>query len=148
MDSGIKMTSRALSNTRVRIKEDTDVVVACQKGRLLAKEFGFSMVEQFVTVTAISEIARNIVNYASSGEIKFDVIEQGLRHGLRIMATDVGPGIPDLKMALQDGYSTGTGLGLGLSGAKRLMDEFEITSEVGKGTIITMTKWRIADGEW
>ena len=134
-------TRYTLNYTRIKIEAVTDVVVACQKGRQLAKKSGFSTIDQFITVTAISEVAHNIVNYASCGEIRLDVVEQGRRHGILVTATDVGPGIPDLETALQDGYSTGAGLGIGLSGAKRLMDEFEITSEVSKGTTITMTKW-------
>jgi len=139
------MVTQTLSHTCIKITGDTDVVVACQKGRILAKKFGFSILDQFITTTAISEIAHNIVTYASNGEISLTVIAQDHRHGLRVIATDAGPGIPDLAMAMQDGYSTGVGLGLGLSGAKRLMDEFEITSAVGKGTTITMTKW---GAEW
>lgn len=134
--------TRTLIKTRVPIHNKVDVVVACQKGRMLAQAYGFSTNEQYITVTAISEVAHNIVNYAQRGEIALDIIEQGKRCAILIVATDSGPGIPDVPEALKDGYSTGAGLGLGLSGAKRLMDEFEIVSEVGKGTTVTMWKWR------
>lgn len=134
--------TRTLIKTRVAIHNNVDVVVACQKGRMLAQAYGFSTTEQYITATAISEVAHNIVNYAQHGEIVLDVIEQGKRCAILVVATDFGPGIPDVPQAMQDGYTTGAGLGLGLSGAKRLMDEFEIVSEVGKGTTITMWKWR------
>ncbi len=134
--------TRTLIKTRVPIHNQVDVVVACQKGRMLAQAYGFSTNEQYIAVTAISEVAHNIVNYAQQGEIILDIIEQGKRCALMIVATDSGPGISNVPEALKDGYSTGAGLGLGLSGAKRLMDEFEIVSEVGKGTTVTMWKWR------
>lgn len=134
--------TRTLTKTRVAIHNDVDVVVAIQKGRMLAQAHGFSTNEQYITVTAISEVAHNIINYARCGEITLDIVEQGKRCAILIIATDAGPGIPDVQQALKDGYSTGAGLGLGLSGARRLMDEFEIVSEVGKGTTVTMWKWR------
>jgi serine/threonine-protein kinase RsbT len=116
-------------------------VLACQKGRALAAQLGFSTNDQVVVVIAISEIARNIFDHARQGEIILGSAQQNDRCGIVVIARDEGPGIPDIKRALQDGYSTGTGLGLGLSGAKRLMDEFEIVSNVGKGTMIVMKKW-------
>lgn len=125
------------------IVTDTDIVVASQRGRMLAKEHGFSITDQFITATVISEVAHNIMDYAQRGEIIVNIIEEKKRHGILVIATDKGPGIPDVDLALQDGYSTGSGLGLGLSGAQRLMDEFEIVSEVGKGTTITMKKWKM-----
>jgi serine/threonine-protein kinase RsbT len=103
---------------------------------------GFSSDDQVVVVIAISEVARNIVRYAQTGEIILAPVRQEHRHGVVVTARDEGPGIPDIEQALQDGYSTGGGLGLGLSGAKRLMDEFKITSQVGKGTMIEMIKWK------
>jgi serine/threonine-protein kinase RsbT len=108
----------------------------------MAAEAGFSGSELTVIATAISEVARNIVNYAQSGEILLQRLQRGMQTGLLIVASDHGPGIPNLALALQDGYSTSNGLGLGLPGAKRLMDEFEIVSEVGKGTTVTMRKWK------
>jgi serine/threonine-protein kinase RsbT len=95
-----------------------------------------------VIATAISEIARNIVMFAKRGELTVSVVTENGRTGVTVLARDIGPGIPDVARAVQDGYSTYGGLGLGLPGARRLMDEFEIISEVGKGTTVTMTKWR------
>lgn len=130
------------NETRIPIRRDTDIVLACQKGRTLAAQQGLSNNDQVVIVIAISEIARNILLYAGHGEIALIPVQQDHRSGVMIIARDQGPGIPDIGRALQDGYSTGGGLGLGLSGAKRLMDEFEIVSTVGQGTTVTMRKWR------
>jgi len=125
----------------VLIARDGDVVTARQKGRELAMEVGFAGSDLTIIATAISEIARNIVVYAERGEITFNTVSEDDRRGLVIIATDSGPGIPDIEQAMQDGFSTGKSLGLGLPGAKRLMDEFDIVSEVGRGTTITMKKW-------
>lgn len=136
------MAEHITLKTRIAIADAGDIIVASQKGRLLAREFGFSTIDQFITATVISEVAHNIVAYAVQGEILLNIIEDDARRGLLLIASDEGPGIANIELALQDGYSTGSGLGLGLSGAKRLMDEFEIVSEPGKGTIITMKKWQ------
>ena len=125
----------------VPIRADVDVVVARQKIRGLVSDLGFSGSELTLIATAISEVARNIVIYAGSGQIVLRVVQRGLRRGILIIARDRGPGIADIERAMVDGYSTSRGLGVGLPGSKRLMDEFEIVSEVGKGTEITMTKW-------
>jgi serine/threonine-protein kinase RsbT len=101
----------------------------------------FSISELTAIATAISEVARNIVIYSGTGEIALRIVEQGQRRGLALVARDRGPGIADIERAMQDGYSTSRGLGLGLPGSKRLMDEFAVSSEVGKGTVVTMTKW-------
>lgn len=127
---------------RVPISSDIDVVSARHEGRALAQSMGFSTVEVTLIATAISEIARNIAVYAGSGEVVVDTVRDGDRSGILIIASDRGPGIPDIDRALQDGYSTGKSLGLGLPGAKRLMDEFEIVSSPGEGTTITMKKWK------
>ncbi len=136
------MPDETVRKISVSIRGDTDVVVACQKGRALAARLGFSSDDQVIVVIAISEVTRNIVRYARTGEIILSPIRRGDRRGIVVVARDEGPGIPDIEQALQDGYSTGGGLGLGLSGAKRLMDEFEIVSTVGKGTTIEMRKWK------
>jgi anti-sigma regulatory factor (Ser/Thr protein kinase) len=128
--------------TRVSVSTNADVVVARQEGRKIAARAGFRATELAVIATAISEIARNIVKFAKRGEVVVSVITENERTGVTVVARDVGPGIPDVERAVQDGYSTYGGLGLGLPGAKRLMDEFDIVSEVGKGTTVTMTKWR------
>ena len=125
----------------IPIDSEIDIVTARQKGREMAARLGFSSTEMTLIATAISEVARNIVEYARDGEISLSVAAQGDKRGVVVIACDNVPGIPDIKLAMQDGYSTGKSLGLGLPGAKRLMDEFEIVSEVGKGTKITMKKW-------
>lgn len=126
---------------RVPIRIDSDIVTARLEGRAQAAQCEFSPGDQTVIAAAISEVARNILLYAQTGEILLKPVIQGERRGLVVIAEDHGPGIPDVGLALQDGYSTSGGLGLGLPGAKRLMDEFEITSANGKGTTITMKKW-------
>jgi serine/threonine-protein kinase RsbT len=125
----------------VPIRADVDVVVARQKIRGLVSDLRFSGSELTLIATAISEVARNIVSYAGNGEIVMRVIQRGQRRGITVVARDRGPGIADIERAMKDGFSTSRGLGLGLPGSKRLMDEFELVSEVGKGTEITMTKW-------
>ena len=125
----------------IRIACDGDVVTARQMGRGLASEVGFKGSDLTLIATAISEIARNIVVYANRGEITFSLIGSGARRGILIVAQDAGPGIPDIAEAMRDGFSTGKSLGLGLPGAKRLMDEFEVASETGAGTTVTMRKW-------
>lgn len=131
---------------RLAIGSDVDIVGARQKGRELAAECGFSLGDQTVIAAAVSEVARNIVLYARSGEILFRTLSDGDRHGLMVVARDDGPGIRDIARALQDGFSTSGGLGLGLPGAKRLMDEFEVVSGPGRGTTVTMKKWRRVSG--
>lgn len=126
---------------RVPIERDADIVIARQKARELAVLVGFPATEQTVVATAVSEIARNILRFAERGEIYLSLIDQP-REGLRVVARDTGPGIADPALAQTDGYSTYHGLGLGLPGARRLMDEFELFSQPGRGTTVTMTKWR------
>src|SRR5512140_1698293 len=126
---------------RVPIGSDSDIVIARQKGRAMAERVGFTGSNLAVVATAISEVARNIVEYAKQGEIVLKSVNQGGRAGLIVVARDEGPGIPDIALAMQDGYSTAKGLGLGLPGARRLMDEFEIVARVGRGTTVTMKKW-------
>jgi serine/threonine-protein kinase RsbT len=131
------------AEARVPIATDLDVVTARQKGREMAVAGGFSTTDQTLIATAISEVARNIVNYAGAGEISLSAIvdaDRG-RRGLLVIARDAGPGIADTTLAMRDGYSTANSLGLGLPGAKRLMDEFELTSRLGAGTTVTMRKW-------
>jgi serine/threonine-protein kinase RsbT len=130
------------NETRVAITRDADIVTARQKGRDLAAAAGFAGSDLTIIATAISELARNIVLYAQTGEIVLDVIEGSGRRGILVVARDEGPGIADIEQAMRDGFSTGNSLGLGLPGARRLMDEFEIVSELGKGTTVTMRKWK------
>jgi len=126
---------------RVPILSSSDIVTARQAGRLLASQLRFTPAELTLIATAISEVARNIVEYAGKGEIVLEVGQNHARRGLIVTARDNGPGIRDLARALQVGYSTGKGLGLGLPGVRRLMDEFKIDSAAGKGTTVTMKKW-------
>jgi serine/threonine-protein kinase RsbT len=125
----------------VAIASDTDIVLARQEGRRLAAELGFSTGDLTVIAAAISEIARNVLEYAGTGEVLLRLVEQRGQRGIAIIVRDEGPGIPDVGLAVQDGFSTSGGLGLGLPGARRLMDEFEVHSEPGKGTTVTMRKW-------
>ncbi len=125
---------------RIRIGSDGDVVLARQAARELAARLGFSRTELTVIATAVSEVTRNIVRFADAGEVVIELVEQP-RCGVRVVARDTGPGISDVEQALADGYSTYDGLGLGLPGARRLMDEFSVVSDPGKGTTVTMTKW-------
>jgi serine/threonine-protein kinase RsbT len=130
-----------VSGKLVQINVDIDIVTARQEGRMLASQLGFSSSEQVFVATAISEAARNILQYAGKGTITLSIMEEGNKRGILIVAQDAGPGIPDIEQALIDGYSSSGGLGLGLAGMKRLMSELEIISEVGKGTTLILRKW-------
>jgi serine/threonine-protein kinase RsbT len=129
------------TEVHVRILSSADIVTARQQGRALAAQVGFSQSNLTIIATAISELARNIVEYAKEGEVIITLISDANKKGVEVVAMDQGPGIADVSTVMRDGYSTGKGLGIGLPGARRLMDEFEIASEVGKGTIVTMKKW-------
>lgn len=124
------------------LRAEDDVVRARQAVRSWAVEMGFSLVDQTKLVTAASELARNTVVYGGGGTLRMEALEDGMRKGLRLEFADQGPGIPDLEKALRDGYTTGNGLGLGLGGARRLVNEFAIESQVGEGTRITVVKWK------
>jgi serine/threonine-protein kinase RsbT len=126
---------------RVVVRREVDIVLACHKGRALAERAGMPGNDQAVVVIAISEVARNIINYADRGEIVLSAFGRNGKRGISVVARDEGPGILNIERALQDGYSTGGGLGLGLAGAKRLMDEFRVLSQPGRGTTIVMKKW-------
>lgn len=123
------------------IAEEADLIVARQTGRQLAGEAGFRGSDLTVIATAISEVARNILVYAKRGEIRISVVSQEGRTGICVVAADQGPGIADVEKAMEDGFSSGNSLGLGLPGARRLMDDFSIESALGKGTTVTMRKW-------
>ncbi len=130
----------ALDEVHVAINCDADIVTARQAARELASRLGFSRTDLTILATAVSEMTRNIVRFAGTGEVVIELID-GPRRGVQVVARDTGPGIPDVDKALADGYSTYDGLGLGLPGARRLMDEFAVVSEPGRGTTVTMTKW-------
>jgi serine/threonine-protein kinase RsbT len=127
------------------VASDGDMIPARAEGRALADRLGFSRTDATLIATAISEVGRNILVHAGSGEIVLSVLHDNGREGLEVVASDSGPGIRDVDAALQDGYASRGGLGLGLPGARRLMDEFEIDSRVGEGTVVTMKKWRDRD---
>ncbi|NQT69468.1 MAG: anti-sigma regulatory factor [Desulfobacteraceae bacterium] len=126
----------------VGINKSEDVIMARQVAREMAKELDFGLADQTRITAAVSELSRNIYHYAGTGRVVVKVLSESAKKGMEIIAEDKGPGIPDIEMAMQDGYSTGKGpLGQGLPGSKRLMDEFEIKSEVGVGTTVTIRKW-------
>jgi len=127
--------------TSIPVRSDADVVFARQKGRELAAALGFGPTDLTLVATAISELTRNIVLYAKRGRIVLKGIERDGRLGIMVVARDDGPGIPNVARALESGFSTSGGLGLGLPGVKRLTDEFDIVSEVGRGTTVTVKKW-------
>ena len=126
----------------IPLRSDQDVVVSRHLVRKAAQELGFSLVDQTKLVTAASELARNTVKYSEGGELRIERLTNGARVGLRLVFVDGGPGIPDLGLAMTDGWSSGNGLGLGLTGARRLVNEFEIESKVPGGTRIAITRWR------
>jgi serine/threonine-protein kinase RsbT len=134
------MTMTAL-DTVIAIDGTDDIVAARQAGRELATKLEFSLTDVTMITTAISEVARNISTYAGRGKIRLGVTQRHGRQALTVQAIDSGPGIADVERALEDGFSTSSGLGLGLPGARRLMDDFELESEVGVGTTVTMWKW-------
>ncbi|MER6508571.1 anti-sigma regulatory factor [Nonomuraea sp. NPDC003560] len=123
------------------IAGSADVVMVRQIVRTLAIEAGLSLVDQTKIVTAASELARNALVYAGGGDVRIDLVENGRKRGLKLVFSDDGPGIPDLDKALTDGFTTGGGMGLGLGGSRRLVDEFDLISAPGKGTTVTVTKW-------
>jgi serine/threonine-protein kinase RsbT len=124
------------------LKNSNDVVLARQKVRQWSIELRFSLVDQTKLVTAASELARNTLDHGGGGQMRIEELNSGARSGLRLIFTDQGPGIPDLELALKDGYTSGSGMGLGLGGSKRLVNEFSIQSQVGKGTEITVVRWK------
>ncbi|MDB9512096.1 anti-sigma regulatory factor [Kamptonema animale CS-326] len=124
------------------IKTAADVVLVRQAVRKLAVEQGLSLVDQTKIVTAASELARNTLDYGGGGQLQLETLQEGNRRGVRLTFEDKGPGIPDIDLALKDGFTTGGGLGMGLSGSKRLVNEFNIVSRVGEGTTITIAKWK------
>ncbi len=131
-----------LKSDTLPIRSDQDIVRVRQAVRLWTVELKFSLVDQTKFITAASELARNTFEYGGGGTVRLDTIQERGRNGLRLTFEDRGPGIPDLDLALKDGYTTGGGMGLGLSGAKRLSNEFEIHSKVGEGTRIAITRWK------
>lgn len=138
--------AKAVSDPKIEacvlVASDTEIVSARRQGRTLAEQMGFSASEATLVATAISELARNIVRYAGSGEILLGKINGKDRSGITIIARDRGPGIADVQLAAREGFSTSGGMGLGLPGVRRIMDEFEIHSQLGSGTTVTTIKWK------
>jgi serine/threonine-protein kinase RsbT len=126
----------------LEIRSSNDVVLVRQATRKWATELGFSLVDQTKMITAASELARNAIDYGGGGTVLLEAVVAGIRKGLRLTFEDHGPGIADVELALTDGYTTGRGLGLGLSGSKRLVNEFEISSRLGEGTRVMITRWK------
>ena len=131
-----------LKQETLELRTEADIVHVRQAVRAWAVELGFSLVEQTKIVTAASELARNTLGYGGGGTLRMDAVEERARRGLRLTFEDQGPGIPDIQLALKDGYTTGSGLGLGLGGSKRLVNEFDITSRPGEGTRVVITRWK------
>ena len=138
------MTSVEVGIEYCALQNDHDVAASRQLVRRVAQELGFSLVDQTKLVTATSELARNTVKYGGGGEMRAERVQNEKQIGLRVTFSDQGPGIPDIEKAMMDGFTTGSGLGLGLSGARRLCNEFEIESQLGAGTRVTITRWRNA----
>jgi serine/threonine-protein kinase RsbT len=136
------MAMTTLSSGEISLRSEQDIVLSRQAVRRLVQEQAFSLVDQTKFVTAASELARNTVIYGGGGELKWEVLANGMKRGVRLIFQDRGPGIPDIDLAMTDGWTSGSGLGLGLSGAKRLVNEFEIESAVGAGTRISITRWK------
>ncbi|ANI54985.1 UNVERIFIED_ORG: serine/threonine-protein kinase RsbT [Pseudomonas fluorescens] len=133
------MTVRSSGTQPINIEQD--VVLARQQARKLATECGMRLIDLTKLVTAVSELARNTMVYGGGGDMDWQILDDNHKVGLRLTFRDEGPGIPDIKLAMTDGWTSGSGLGLGLTGAKRLVDEFELDTEPGKGTRITITRW-------
>ena len=130
-----------LDSGSLDVTVEQDVVAARQNVRKLATQLGMRLVDQTKLITAASELARNAVIYGGGGHMDWQIVEKGVRKGLRLVFRDEGPGIPDLKLAMTDGWTSGNGLGLGLTGTKRLVDEFDIDTAPGRGTRVTIVKW-------
>jgi serine/threonine-protein kinase RsbT len=138
--------TRATEEVRVRITTDDDIVTARQEGRRLSSVLGFSSTDLTLIATAISEVARNIRLYAERGDVQLKLVREPGRDGIVVVARDKGPGIQDVDLAMQDGYSSGGSSGLGLPGARRMMDDFDIRSRPGRGVTVTMKKWTPGGG--
>jgi serine/threonine-protein kinase RsbT len=133
----------AAGEIRVAIHSDQDIVTARQEARALATRIGFSQGDATIIATAVSELARNIVSYAGKGQITLSPMHVSSHRGMSVVASDSGPGIGDVSLAMRDGFSTSGSLGLGLPGVRRLMDEFDIASSPGEGTVVTVKKWKL-----
>ena len=131
-----------LKSEVVPVDSEPHVVAVRQSVRAWSQELGFSLVDQTKIVTAASELARNTIKHGGGGTLKMELLNEGIRKGLRLTFEDHGPGIPDIALAMKDGYTSGGGLGLGLGGSKRLVNDFQLESQVGLGTKVTITRWK------
>jgi serine/threonine-protein kinase RsbT len=138
----VNLVTTISSSGDLPLRNEHDIVLGRQAVRRLAQEQGFSLVDQTKLVTAASELARNALIYGGGGTLKWNVLQDGSRRGVRLTFQDEGPGIPNVELAMTDGWTSGTGLGLGLTGARRLVNEFELHSTVGVGTRVTITRWK------
>jgi serine/threonine-protein kinase RsbT len=136
------MIMQVLKSNVLEVQNEADIVYVRQAVRKLAQEVGFGLVDQTKLITAASELARNTVKYAGRGTMRWDIVSRESKQGLRLCFEDQGPGIPDIALAMRDGWTSGGGLGLGLSGSKRLVNEFEIESAPNQGTRVTITRWK------
>jgi serine/threonine-protein kinase RsbT len=137
----LAMTTEANSG-EMAIRSEADIVMARQQVRRLTQTLKFSLVDQTKMITAASELSRNTLIYGGGGDMQWQLVQQGVRNGLRLSFVDQGPGIPDIDLALKDGWTSGGGLGMGLSGSKRLVNDFELETAPGKGTRVTITRWK------
>ena len=131
-----------LSNGEAPLRSEHDIVLARQLVRKLTQELGFSLVDQTKMVTAASELARNALIYGRGGTMHWEIVQREIYRGLKLLFADEGPGIPNIDLAMTDGWTSGSGLGMGLTGAKRLVNEFELDSKVGGGTRVTIVRWK------
>ena len=131
-----------LKSDQLPVRAESDIVLVRQRVRAWSIEIKCSLVDQTKIVTAASELARNLLIYGGGGEVRLELLQEGIRRGLRVTFEDHGPGIPDIEQALRDGYTSGHGMGLGLGGAKRLVNDFDIRSKPGDGTRVTITRWK------
>jgi serine/threonine-protein kinase RsbT len=131
-----------LKSEVVPVDSEPHVVAVRQSVRAWSQELGFSLVDQTKIVTAASELARNTIKHGGGGTLRMELLNEGIRKGLRLTFEDHGPGIPDISLAMKDGYTSGGGLGLGLGGSKRLVNDFQLESQVGQGTKVTITRWK------
>ncbi len=138
----MEMTLSYETQGSVPLRSEADIVASRQMVRKLAVQLKFSLVDQTKMITAASELSRNTVVYGGGGDMEWELLADGLRQGLRLRFRDQGPGIPDLGLALKDGWTSGNGMGLGLSGSKRLVHDFELESTVGVGTCVSVTRWK------
>lgn len=124
------------------LKTESDIVMCRQMVRKLTQQLKFSLVDQTKMITAASELSRNTVVYGGGGKMRWDIVQNGIKTGVRLAFEDKGPGIPDRELALTDGWTSGSGMGVGLSGSRRLVNEFDLRTAVGEGTCVTVTRWK------